>query len=154
MQVVFLDTSALAKRCLDEIGSEWVTDLFERGRNTFIYIAELSPVELVSAVTRRFHINAVTIQKGKEILNDFDAHLRSELIVLDLDSDLISEAQALVRRHRLRAYDAVQLATAERLNRLELKQGLPGVIFVSADAELLRAAVANGLDTVNPQDYK
>jgi hypothetical protein len=44
----------------------------------------------------------------------------------------------------------VQLASAKWLNRQLLGVGLPPLIFVSADKELLAAAQAEGLVTENP----
>ncbi|HQU91604.1 MAG TPA: type II toxin-antitoxin system VapC family toxin [Pyrinomonadaceae bacterium] len=149
MRTVFLDTSALVKRYVDEVGSEWVSDLFQKREDSF-YIAELTLVEFTSAVLRRIR----PVEAAQRILNDFEFHLFSDLIVLDITSDLIQDAQSIVRRHRLRAYDAVQLATAEELDRRERARSLPGVILVSADNEMLETARANGLDTENPNDHK
>ena len=154
MRLVFLDTSALVKRYIYEDGSEWIASLFENSTDTLYYIAEITTVELTSAICRRLQTDQAEIDQGERILNDFDLHLLWELIVLDIESDLISDARSLVRKHRLRAYDAIQLATAERLNRREITRNLPGVVLVSADLEMLEAARADGLQTENPNDHK
>jgi predicted nucleic acid-binding protein len=154
MRAVFLDTSALVKRYIHEDGSEWIAGLFEKSVDTLFYIAEITTVELTSTVCRRLQANQQALEQAEQILNDFDLHLVKELIVLDIESALISDARLLVRNHRLRAYDAIQLATAERLNRREITRNLPGVTLVSADTEMLDAASAIGLATENPSDHK
>jgi len=50
----------------------------------------------------------------------------------------------------LRAYDAVQLATALRLNSVMLENELPPLTFVSADEILCEAAEAENIASVNP----
>jgi hypothetical protein len=59
----------------------------------------------------------------------------------------------LARAHALRGYDAVHLAAATTLNRQRLALGLGAVTLVSADAELNRAAVAEGLLVEDPNRY-
>jgi predicted nucleic acid-binding protein len=56
----------------------------------------------------------------------------------------------LIEKHGLRGYDAVQLASAILLHRRRQQLGLPPLIFVSADEDLLAAAQAEGLVTENP----
>ena len=52
-------------------------------------------------------------------------------------------------RHGLRAYDAVQLATAIELHKQWLDAGV-SVVLVSADQELNAAATAEGLAVEDP----
>ena len=54
------------------------------------------------------------------------------------------------RRHRLRGYDAVHLATAVRVNAVRLEQGAQPVVLMSSDDELNAAAQAEGLAVLNP----
>jgi uncharacterized protein len=49
----------------------------------------------------------------------------------------------LAERHRLRAYDAVHLASLEHA-------ADPGTVLVSADVELLQAARSLGFTTIRP----
>ena len=59
----------------------------------------------------------------------------------------------LTRQHRLRGYDAVQLATALTLRDSLRKRGITDLTFVSADEDLCQAAAAEGLLTENPNHY-
>jgi hypothetical protein len=66
---------------------------------------------------------------------------------------LIERAIELTGKHRLRGYDAVQLAAAIELPERWLDLGSPSPIFVSADNNLNRAAKAEGFIVENPNDY-
>jgi hypothetical protein len=63
---------------------------------------------------------------------------------------VVEQAVQLTQRHRLRGYDAVQLATALDANATLVAAGLPALTFVAADDDLLAAARAEGLDADNP----
>jgi hypothetical protein len=53
----------------------------------------------------------------------------------------------------IHGYDAVHLACALALNDPLIESGLPPLTFISADNDLLAAAVAEGLPTDNPNNY-
>ena len=55
--------------------------------------------------------------------------------------------------HRLRGYDAIQLATALMTNETLTAAGLPSLIFIAADDDLLAAARDEGLAADNPNNY-
>jgi hypothetical protein len=67
-----------------------------------------------------------------------------------LSDVLIGEAKLLLERHPLRAYDAVQLASALHARNRLLAAGASAPIFLSADTQLLAAARAEGLATDDP----
>lgn len=53
MAVYFCDTSALVKRYVAETGTAWLTAALDPNARSRIYIAQITIVEIVSAVTRR-----------------------------------------------------------------------------------------------------
>jgi hypothetical protein len=53
MAVYFVDSSALVKRHISEIGSTWVLSLFDPALNNDVLIAAITGVEIVAAITRR-----------------------------------------------------------------------------------------------------
>lgn len=61
----------------------------------------------------------------------------------------MEQATVLIDHHPLRAYDALQLATALQLADALRSEGL-SLTFVSADERLCTAAEQEGLVTVNP----
>lgn len=70
-----------------------------------------------------------------------------------LNRIIISRAVTLTQNHRLRGYDAVQLATALVTNETLVAAGLSGLTFVAADDDLLAAARSEGLTSDNPNNY-
>jgi len=76
-----------------------------------------------------------------------------EYIVSTLSDKVVEVAVNMTRRHPLRAYDAVHLATATNINAALMQAGLPSVIFVSADITLCEAAKAEGLSVDDPNDH-
>ena len=55
MTVLFFDTSALTKRYVPEIGTVWVRKQTAAVAGNDIIIAQITPVELYSAIARQYH---------------------------------------------------------------------------------------------------
>jgi hypothetical protein len=53
MAVYFLDSSALVKRYINETGSAWVLGLFGPTLDYEFFVAAVTGVEIVAAITRR-----------------------------------------------------------------------------------------------------
>ena len=68
-------------------------------------------------------------------------------------TDLYTSAGDLCRSHRLRAYDAVQLACTLALREYTLANHVSELIFVCADVSLLDIAGVEGLQVENPNNY-
>jgi hypothetical protein len=66
---------------------------------------------------------------------------------------VIDHAVELTQRHRLRGYDAVQLATALVASETLQAQTLHSPVFVAADGDLLAAATAERLSIESPLNY-
>ncbi len=84
---------------------------------------------------------------------DFRRRVAQRYIVVELSPAFFDDAAHLARANGLRGYDAVQLAAATTLNRQRLARNLSTVTLVSADAELNRAALAEGLLVEDPNRY-
>ena len=134
--IVFLDASALAKRYLQEAGSDRVRKLFRKHAN--IALSRLSEVEVTSALIRR--MNAGDLEE--EVV---DAHLATLLEVMgacdvvEPRQYVVTRARELVREHGLMAYDALQLASALRV------RSSSALTFLCAAGELADAAEAERL---------
>jgi hypothetical protein len=149
----FLDSSALVKRYINETGSIWINDLFAPALNNEFFIAVVTPVEIVAAITRRSHGGTISPTDATTICNLFRADVLSSYQVVELTSGLIARAMALAQTHGLRGYDAVQLAAALEVNALCVASGLPTLTFVCADVELNAVATSEGLLVENPNNY-
>ena len=106
--------------------------------------SRLSEVEVASALVRRAREGAFPVEERDRALaslvNDFAA-----LIIVELTPAITADALALMLRHRLRAGDAVQLASGLYLQR-EMSQSLPFVVF---DDRLAEAARHEGMTVVS-----
>ena len=105
--------------------------------------SRLSEVEVASALVRRARERAFTVEERDRALaslaDDF-----ATLLIVEFTPEITADARALLLRHRLRAGDAVQLASCLYLQR-EMSQSLP---FVAFDDRLAEAARHEGLTVV------
>lgn len=80
-------------------------------------------------------------------------HFDTEYQIALMNTATVSRAMALTQNHRLRGYDAVQLATGLNVNAQYLAAGLPNLTFIAADDDLVAAAQAEGLTADNPNQH-
>lgn len=153
MATYFIDSSALVKRYIKEIGSTWILSLFDPALNNDILIAGITSVEIVAAITRRALGGSISTTDATAVCSQFRNDLNSEYQVVEITEKIINSAMALAESNGLRGYDAVQLAAGLEINALCLTNRLPAVIFVSADDELNTAAAKEGLIIENPLNY-
>jgi predicted nucleic acid-binding protein len=147
------DASAIVKRYVDEIGSGWVGALVDASAGNVISIADVTRAEVVSAVARRGREGTLDADVAAESLRTFDADSALQYRVVPTDYAIVSLAIDLLLQHPLRAYDAIQLATVLHVNQTLLQRGLPPLVFVTADDELLAAAGTEGLAAENPNQH-
>lgn len=129
----FLDASALAKRYIREPGSERIEQLF-RGRAA-IAVSRLTLVEVASALLRRARKGDVDTELVRQHVDDLRDDFTS-VAVIESRGAVLQQALQVVEKHALRAYDAVQLASAMRLAGGRAR----AINFVAADGELCDAA--------------
>jgi uncharacterized protein len=150
MNTFYLDSSVLVKRYIPEAGTSWVRSVTDISAGASVFIATITPVEVISAAMRQNREGTVSIEAARAIQVLLDYHVNTQYMMVGLTRTVVTKAQHLLRTHALRAYDAVQLASA-----LEASTGLFAIdqtrlIFASSDEKLLMAANAEGLMTANP----
>lgn len=153
MATYFFDTSALAKRYIQETGSSWVSQICEDEDNNSIFISELTEIELVSAICRRAKGGTLTSAVAQIAIDDFDADLNEQYFPVEAAHNIITVARRLVESYALRGYDAVQLAAAIECNRERIFLGPSPITFVTSDNELLDATKREGLTVEKPNNY-
>ncbi len=153
MSVYFLDSSALVKRYVTETGSTWIQTLAAPGAQNSLIIARITWVEVLSALARRQREASLTPDDVTWALSAFRYDLDMQYQVVELDSALAEAAGILVTQHPLRAYDAVQLASALRVQLGLAQVQTPTFTFLAADDRLTAVAQANGLLTDNPNHH-
>ncbi|MGE0127432.1 MAG: type II toxin-antitoxin system VapC family toxin [Blastocatellales bacterium] len=148
MKIWFADTSALIKRYIREPGSDWLRSELIRHE---MMIAHLTPIELTAALGRRYRQGIISQFAFFQARQVFVLHLNAgKYRIVDWQKPIFDEAMRLTFRQGLRAYDAVQLAsalvTSASIDRNRFT-------FLTADAALERVAQAEGLPTDNPLNH-
>lgn len=128
MAICLLDSSAVVKRYVPETGSAWIQGLTAPQAGNLLYVARITGAEVVAAVVRR--------------------QRRGQIAPADA-----AVALAAFRRDFPRGYDSVQLAAALELNARCLAAGVAPPLVITADAELNRAAAAEGLAVDDPNAH-
>lgn len=146
----FLDTSALLKRYVSETGTAWIQPLTAQSAGNLLVVARIAWVEVLSALARRQREGSLYDYQASQILQTFRYHFDTQYQKVELLPVVTQMAGQLVSRHTLRAYDAVQLASA-----LCILPQLSGtntitLTFLTADERLLSIAQAENLITDNP----
>jgi predicted nucleic acid-binding protein len=150
MSFYFLDTSALIKHYVAEAGSQWLeTTIFEPSENVLL-ISRITVVEMRSALARRKREASIQPQDHADALTALSEDCLIRYRFVEFEAPVVDLAGEMLDRYVLRAYDAVQLASALATNRLLTDANLAPLVFVSADNNLLAAAQAAGLQIDNP----
>jgi predicted nucleic acid-binding protein len=136
--ILYLDASALAKRYVREVGSDIVTRHLEL---TPCVTSRWSEVEIVSALARRCREGALPPAERDRAVDALHSDLLA-LHVVEVSRAVTRLAAELLRRHPLRAGDAVHLASAVHLGDLLRSP----IAFLAFDDRLSRAAAGEGLE--------
>jgi predicted nucleic acid-binding protein len=150
MAAYVFDTSAVVKRYVQETGSSWVRSIADPAASHLIYLARITDVELTSAIVRRQRGGNLSAPDASAILTQFRQDLVQGYRIIEVTPALLLVARSLAEKHGLRAYDAVQLASAVELNAKRVAAGLATITLVSADQELNSSATAEGLPVEDP----
>jgi predicted nucleic acid-binding protein len=141
----YLDASALVKRYAAELGTTWIRGITSPDGGHSLLVALISGAEVVAAVAKRERMGSLRSTSAHQSISDFQNHFKAQYIVIALTREIIDFAMVLAPRRSLRGYDAVQLATALKLNDQVTTAGDAPITFVSADSSLNIAAAQEGL---------
>jgi uncharacterized protein len=143
----FADSSALVKLYADETGHEQVRGLASTA------VAQLARVEVPAALWRKQRIGELSAGDARLLTADFEADYFGtdseppRFAAVTVTGSLLDEAARLCASHGLRAYDAVQLATALAVRRVDESC----TEFAAFDRSLRTAAATEGFELV-PSD--
>lgn len=150
MMPYYLDTSALIKRYVAEQGSQWVEAVVSEPDDALLLTSRVTMVEVWSALARRKREASISSQDHADALAAFHEDCLARYHFVEFEMPVVELAGQLLDRHPLRAYDAVQLASALIVSQTLTEVDLPVPAFLSADDRLLNIARAEGLPTDNP----
>jgi len=150
MATYSVDSSAIVKRYVTEVGSSWVESICDVALNNTICLVRITLAEVASAFFRRHREGTLTATECNDLLAAFLSDCKTQYQIVGVTPDIVNLAIQLIRRHPLRGYDAVQLAAAILINRHLSKNKLPPLTFISADNRLCTAATAEEIAADNP----
>lgn len=131
--LTFFDSSAFAKRYMEETGSDEIEKLCLETDS--IALSSICFPEIISALNRRLRENNLTKKEylliKDKMLEEFDS-----LEIINLVMEVIAKAISLLEKNNIRTLDAIHIASA-----LIWKAEL----FVSADKRQILAAKKAGL---------
>jgi predicted nucleic acid-binding protein len=137
---VFADSSALVKRYSTEPGSAEVLAV------EVLVASALARVEVPAALWRKVRMGELAAGEAQVLVEEFEADYYGtdseppRFMVVDVAKPVLDRAAGLTGRHGLRAYDAVQLASA-----LAVREVDPACReFLAFDARLCDAAATEG----------
>ena len=141
--MIYLDSSALVKRYIEESGSSRVTALL--AESDVAAVSRLAYAEALSALTRRHKAGDISTRSFEKIKPAFKSDW-DRLLIIELGIEVWGFVDRIIARHALKAADSIHLSTA-----LMLKQKLKTeLIFIASDIELLAAAQKEKLKIINP----
>jgi predicted nucleic acid-binding protein len=158
MAIYFFDTSALVKRYALEDGRKWVQGITDPDASHRIYIGRITGAEVVAAMSQNVRDGDTTPVDAAKVIADFRYDFDNQYSIIEITDVVVTTAMRLIETHTLKGYDGVQLAAALEIQNQLLSIGLsvfghPALIMVSADKQLNKAALAEGLVVENPQAH-
>jgi len=130
---VFLDSSALAKRYLQELGSDRLDEILASASSLGVSVITVS--EIVSALCRRRREKKLSTQEYAKAKRALFEDIEDSSVV-NVTGEVVARAVHLLERWPLRSSDALHVASAAEWS---------ADLFVSADERQCNAARAYGL---------
>ena len=130
--IAYFDTSAVVPLLIAEAGSERAASLWNDSDR--VVSVRLFYPETRAALAHAERLGRVSARNLRATVEHLDT-LLAEMDIIEVDEALAHRAGDLSETYRLRGYDAVHLAAAERLRD-------PSVVLVAGDAALLAAGTA------------
>lgn len=143
--MIYFDTSALVKRYVKEKGSEKIDSLLVDADS--VATSKLTYPEMLSSFYRRWRAGDFSEEWLNKMVKNFEREWEN-FVIVDVQDDLFVSMKGLIKRHYLKAADTVHLSSALWLEERIRKD----LVFVASDLNLLKAAKAEKLETVNPQE--
>lgn len=147
----YFDTSALVKHYVREPGSMWVSALVN-DHSQIIFTSDVAIAETSAAFAILNRTGQLPRPVLRQALANFYQDTSRRYQLATLTRVLAFHAAQLAQQYPLKGYDAIHLATALAQADFLRAYGV-SLQFVAGDAQLLKAAQAEGLAVENPFDH-
>lgn len=151
--MVYVDSSALIKRYIDEIGTDkFNIRLAEAVRaEDPILTSLLSYAEIHAALARKLKDRLLRVTEYHWAAARFESDWRTYLTRVELNQIVLALVPYLVKKHPLKAADAIQLASALWAVRAIQTGGTQRpLVFATSDKQLAGAAEYEQFEVFNP----
>jgi predicted nucleic acid-binding protein len=145
--LVVFDTSALAKRFVQEAGSERVVAICRDVPPETLWISQLVPLEMRSLLRLARNTGRITEEQAHRVADDFRREVRRRFQVWEFLPQDWRRAGDFIDRHAIRPADALQLAATVSVREA---RGSARAVLVCSDQGLARAAKAQGVTVLDP----
>jgi predicted nucleic acid-binding protein len=142
----FLEATAFAKLFVQEQGTDALIRLMEAVEDNRKLISASTPLEVYAAIRRRERSSGISPEDATAALDILRLEA-ARMVQQPLNPAVLEAARQLLDRTTLRWPDTLQLAAA--LVARDMFAGTE-IIFVSASAQLLEAAKAEGFHALDP----
>jgi uncharacterized protein len=147
LALFYLETSALVKLYVYELGTDRLLGLTASDAGHRFAILSLAQVEFRDAIRRRQRNREIPDYAADELIESFRRHSEGKFLIQSFSDSVLDIALALVDSYALKGYDAMQLAGYLLLRTIF---GAEGSTFVCADRALLSAARDEGCPILDP----
>ena len=154
--MIYLDSSALAKKYIREKGSEAIQQRItaQTGADAIPFTSILTYAEILSVFARRAKEGTLTAREFTRARREFETDWAVGLAPLALDSSVLLLVRDILLHFSLKGSDAIHLASALWLRdaaRMGTSGRAPKLIFATSDARLGKAAADRNLEIFNPE---
>jgi len=144
--IVYLDSSAIVKRYIDEPGSKVIRDLYLKAYEREVRLAYSiwNIGEVLGVFDRARRLDRINEEEydivRRRFLGESKRMMKLDIVViLPVKVKTLKEAWRLVEKHHIYIADSLQISSAKYINSEE---------FFTSDEKLHKAALAEGLDSI------
>ena len=153
MHYFYFDASALAKRYVEEVGSDKIDFLFTNVPMARLQCLTIGVVEVLWICVRKRNdrrISADQFAESTTYLNSEIIDIQSSFRKVSVPDSLVWDSMRLIELYSLNNVDAMVLRSALNIA-AELRSTDDTLVLVASDRRLLRAARTEGLQIFNPE---
>lgn len=153
MYYFYFDASALAKRYIEEIGSDKIDFLFANVPLARLQCLTIGAVEVFWICVRKKNDGRITASSFTQATGHLEYEVintQSNFRTISIPDSLIWNSIHLIETHSLNSVDSIVLRSALNIA-TELHNTGDTLVLVASDQRLLRAARTEGLQVFNPE---
>ena len=153
MHYFYFDASALAKRYIEEVGSDKIDFLFANASLGHLQCLTIGALEVFWICVRKKNDGRITANQFIQATGHLEFEVintQSDFKTISTTDSLVWDSMDLIETHSLNSVDAIVLRSALDLA-VELRSTDDTLVLVASDRRLLRAARTEELQIFNPE---